>query len=66
MPGMGARSRASSVDKRPAAAASPSAWIAGLDQKVMYDLGPLLRGEQVRGNVHALDRTLDEPPLLTR
>lgn len=49
MPGMGARSRASSVDKRPAAATAPSAWIAGLDQKVVYDLGPLLRGEQVRG-----------------
>ncbi|KAJ5987578.1 hypothetical protein N7451_011943 [Penicillium sp. IBT 35674x] len=47
MPGMGARSRASSVDKRPAAATAPSAWIAGLDQKVVYDLGPLLRGEQI-------------------
>ncbi|KAJ5937654.1 hypothetical protein N7454_003996 [Penicillium verhagenii] len=47
MPGMGARSRASSVDKRPPAATAPSAWIAGLDQKVLYDLGPLLRGEQI-------------------
>ncbi|KAJ5753214.1 hypothetical protein N7520_010131 [Penicillium odoratum] len=47
MPGMGGRSRASSVDKRPAAATAPSAWIAGLDQKVVYDLGPLLRGEQI-------------------
>lgn len=43
MPG---RSRASSTDKRPAAML-PAAWIAGLDQKVVYDLGPLSRGEQV-------------------
>ena len=26
----------------------PGAWIAGLDQKVVYDMGPLARGEQVR------------------
>lgn len=48
MPGMGARSRASSVDKRPPQPMMPGAWIAGLDQKVVYDLGPLSRGEQVR------------------
>ena len=47
MPGMGGRSRASSVDKRVPAASLPAAWIAGLDQKVAYDLGPLSRGEQV-------------------
>jgi hypothetical protein len=44
MPG---RSRASSIDKRPTPML-PAAWIAGLDQKVVYDLGPLSRGEQVR------------------
>jgi len=44
MPG---RSRASSVDKRPTPML-PAAWIAGLDQKVVYDLSPLSRGEQVR------------------
>ncbi|KAJ5488127.1 hypothetical protein N7453_011581 [Penicillium expansum] len=43
MPG---RSRASSIDKRPTPML-PAAWIAGLDQKVVYDLGPLSRGEQV-------------------
>lgn len=43
MPG---RSRASSVDKRPTPLL-PAAWIAGLDQKVVYDLGPLSSGEQV-------------------
>jgi hypothetical protein len=43
MPG---RSRASSIDKR-ATPMLPAAWIAGLDQKVVYDLGPLSRGEQV-------------------
>ncbi|KAJ5292017.1 hypothetical protein N7478_001268 [Penicillium angulare] len=48
MPGMGARSRASSMDKRPLAPLLPSAWIAGLDQKVVYDLGPLIRGEQIQ------------------
>lgn len=47
MPGMPGRSRASSVDKRVAQPLLPSAWIAGLDQKVLYDLGPLSRGEQV-------------------
>jgi hypothetical protein len=47
MPGMAGRSRASSVDKRPPAPTLPSAWIAGLDQKVVYDMGPLTRGEQV-------------------
>ncbi|KAL1998124.1 hypothetical protein VTN02DRAFT_6820 [Thermoascus thermophilus] len=47
MPG---RSRASSVDHRANHAGSqmPSAWVAGLDQKVPYDIGPLLRGEPVR------------------
>lgn len=45
MPG---RSRASSIDKRPLAPQLPAAWIAGLDQKVVYDLSPLSRGEQVR------------------
>lgn len=49
MPGMMARSRASSVDKRMPTPALPSAWIAGLDQKVVYDLEPLARGGQVRG-----------------
>lgn len=44
---MAGRSRASSVDKRPPAPTLPSAWIAGLDQKVVYDMGPLTRGEQV-------------------
>lgn len=43
MPG---RSRASSIDKRQTPML-PAAWIAGLDQKVVYDLGPLSRGEQV-------------------
>lgn len=47
MPGMAGRSRASSVDKRPPAPTLPSAWIAGLDQKVVYDMGPLTRGDQV-------------------
>ncbi|KAA8651643.1 hypothetical protein EYZ11_003910 [Aspergillus tanneri] len=42
------RARASSVDTRPSANSQlPSAWIAGLDQKILYDLGPLARGEQV-------------------
>ncbi|KAK4866450.1 hypothetical protein LT330_008382 [Penicillium expansum] len=44
MPG---RSRASSIDKRPTPML-PAAWIAGLDQKVVYDLGPLSRGEQIQ------------------
>ncbi|KAJ5901763.1 hypothetical protein N7495_002291 [Penicillium taxi] len=47
MPGMTGRSRASSVDKRSPAPNSPGAWIAGLDQKVPYDLGPLSRGDQI-------------------
>lgn len=46
MPG---RSRANSMDKRPTPML-PAAWIAGLDQKVVYDLGPLSRGEQVRSH----------------
>lgn len=50
MPGMPGRSRASSVDKRAPPQLLPSAWIAGLDQKVLYDLGPLSRGEQVCAN----------------
>jgi hypothetical protein len=43
------RARASSVDARPQNTTSqmPSAWIAGLDQKILYDVGPLVRGEQV-------------------
>lgn len=46
MPG---RARASSVDPRPATTtAGPSAWIAGLEQKILYDLEPLARGDQVR------------------
>lgn len=45
MPG---RARASSVDVRPAQPQLPSAWIAGLEHKILYDLGPLGRGEQVR------------------
>lgn len=46
MPG---RARASSVDPRPATtAAGPNAWIAGLEQKILYDLEPLARGDQVR------------------
>ncbi|KAJ5578445.1 uncharacterized protein N7459_007409 [Penicillium hispanicum] len=47
MPGMVGRSRASSVDRRVPAQMLPGAWIAGLDQKVVYDLGPLSRGEQI-------------------
>lgn len=43
MPG---RARASSVDNR-ASMPSTSAWVAGLDQKVPYDLGPLLRSEPI-------------------
>lgn len=47
MPG---RSRASSVDNRANNTNNqmPNAWVAGLDQKVPYDIGPLLRGEPVR------------------
>jgi len=48
MPGMNARSRAGSMDKRTPMPSLPGAWIAGLDQKVVYDMGPLARGEQVR------------------
>lgn len=49
MPG---RTRASSVDNRPSVpmpADVSTAWVAGLEQKVVYDLGPLARGEPVRG-----------------
>lgn len=44
------RNRASSMDNRFMPASPPplpGAWIAGLDQKVLYDLAPLSRGEQV-------------------
>ncbi|OJJ74336.1 hypothetical protein ASPBRDRAFT_52463 [Aspergillus brasiliensis CBS 101740] len=46
MPG---RARASSVDPRPATTttAGPNAWIAGLEQKILYDLEPLARGDQI-------------------
>ncbi|RAL05305.1 uncharacterized protein BO80DRAFT_440894 [Aspergillus ibericus CBS 121593] len=46
MPG---RARASSVDPRPNnnTAAGPAAWIAGLEQKILYDLEPLARGDQI-------------------
>ncbi|KAJ5819344.1 hypothetical protein N7474_004935 [Penicillium riverlandense] len=47
MPG---RSRANSVEKRASVMPMPqlpAAWIAGLDQKIVYDLGPLSRGEQI-------------------
>lgn len=44
MPG---RARASSVDVR-SIPQLPGAWIAGLEHKILYDLGPLGRGEQVR------------------
>ncbi|KAJ5682663.1 hypothetical protein N7462_005828 [Penicillium macrosclerotiorum] len=48
MPGMVGRSRANSIDKRtPTTPVVPTAWIAGLDQKVVYDVGPLSRGEQI-------------------
>ncbi|KAJ5361849.1 hypothetical protein N7541_002693 [Penicillium brevicompactum] len=46
MSGMTGRSRASSTDKRPTPML-PAAWIAGLDQKVVYDLTPLSRGDQI-------------------
>ncbi|KAF7595628.1 hypothetical protein BBP40_005376 [Aspergillus hancockii] len=43
------RTRASSVDTRtaPSSPQLPSAWIAGLDQKILYDLEPLSKGEQI-------------------
>ncbi|PKY08621.1 hypothetical protein P168DRAFT_294578 [Aspergillus campestris IBT 28561] len=43
------RQRASSVDTRslPVSPQLPGAWIAGLDQKILYNLEPLARGEQV-------------------
>ena len=44
MPG---RARASSIDVR-SSPQLPSAWIAGLEHKILYDMGPLGRGEQVR------------------
>lgn len=39
------KSRNSSMDFRPH---GYDAWVAGLDQKIPYDLGPLARGEAVR------------------
>ncbi|EAW07386.1 uncharacterized protein ACLA_020940 [Aspergillus clavatus NRRL 1] len=41
------RARASSIDNRPQSTSTqttqmPSAWIAGLDQKILYDIGPLI------------------------
>ncbi|OJJ45635.1 hypothetical protein ASPZODRAFT_152671 [Penicilliopsis zonata CBS 506.65] len=42
MPG---RMRASSMDRR--VQQMPNAWIAGLDQKVPYELDPLVRGQQI-------------------
>ncbi|KAL4871222.1 hypothetical protein BDV12DRAFT_194583 [Aspergillus spectabilis] len=44
MPGRG---RASSIDVRTSPQQLPSAWIAGLEHKILYDLGPLGRGEQI-------------------
>ncbi|KAL4970512.1 uncharacterized protein BDV14DRAFT_44561 [Aspergillus stella-maris] len=44
MPG---RARASSIDVR-SSPQLPSAWIAGLEHKIIYDMAPLGRGEQVR------------------
>ncbi|OJI96950.1 hypothetical protein ASPVEDRAFT_36344 [Aspergillus versicolor CBS 583.65] len=41
------RARASSVDVRPPQPQLPGAWIAGLEHKILYDLGPLGRGEQI-------------------
>ncbi|CBF88796.1 hypothetical protein AN0781.2 [Aspergillus nidulans FGSC A4] len=43
MPG---RARASSIDVR-SSPQLPSAWIAGLEHKILYDMGPLGRGEQI-------------------
>ncbi|CEN62907.1 hypothetical protein ASPCAL09535 [Aspergillus calidoustus] len=43
MPG---RARASSIDAR-ASPQLPGAWIAGLEHKIPYDMGPLGRGEQI-------------------
>lgn len=45
MPGMQLRPE-SIIEQRPPV---PSAWVAGLDQRVPYDLEPLSRGEQVCG-----------------
>lgn len=63
------RARASSVDARPQNTNTqmPSAWIAGLDQKILYDVGPLIRGEQVcRLSVPTLrPRGLDSSPLIS-
>lgn len=53
MSGMTGRSRASSIDKRPTPML-PAAWIAGLDQKVVYDLSPLSRGDQVRSTERSI------------
>jgi hypothetical protein len=44
MPG---RARASSIDARASPQQLPGAWIAGLEHKIPYDMGPLGRGEQV-------------------
>ncbi|KAL2820682.1 hypothetical protein BJX63DRAFT_280405 [Aspergillus granulosus] len=44
MPG---RARASSMDARANAQQLPGAWIAGLEHKIPYDMGPLGRGEQI-------------------
>ncbi|KAL4798995.1 hypothetical protein BDV19DRAFT_320584 [Aspergillus venezuelensis] len=43
MPG---RARASSIDVR-SSPQLPSAWIAGLEHKIIYDMAPLGRGEQI-------------------
>ncbi|KAL3468169.1 hypothetical protein BJX64DRAFT_246981 [Aspergillus heterothallicus] len=44
MPG---RARASSIDARASPQQLPGAWIAGLEHKIPYDMGPLGRGEQI-------------------
>ncbi|KAL2838028.1 hypothetical protein BJY01DRAFT_220326 [Aspergillus pseudoustus] len=44
MPG---RARTSSIDARAAPQQLPGAWIAGLEHKIPYDMGPLGRGEQI-------------------
>ena len=43
----GGWSRPESMTVEPAKPAVPNAWIAGLDQKLPYDLGPLSKGEQI-------------------
>ncbi|KAJ9196000.1 hypothetical protein DTO166G4_477 [Paecilomyces variotii] len=70
MPG---RTRASSVDNRPSVpmpADVSTAWVAGLEQKVVYDLGPLARGEPIaelwneQGDtfVYLFPQTTNRPP----